>query len=114
MDNYFQNLENRLGNIERILLNIQSETLPKVVSQLGKPQRKVVDLKGLLKHRPEIGSSSTIYKKTHQGIIPHSKQGKKLFFNLEKIDNWLLENKVKTSAEIQAETKAYLQTKKRR
>lgn len=114
MDNYFLNLENRLCNIEKILLNIQHETLPSVVSQLDKPEKRVVDLNGLLSARPEIGSRSTIYKKTHQGIIPHSKQGKKLFFNLEKIDNWLLENKVKTSAEIQAETETYLQTRKKR
>ena len=62
-------------------------------------QSQVVDLNGLLIARPSIGSKSTIYKKISKGLIPHSKQGKKLFFDLKVIDAWLLENKVKTTAE---------------
>jgi len=114
MDNYFQNLETRLTNIERLLLDLKHETLPNVVLQLDKPEKKIVDLAGLRKVRPEIGCISTIYKKTSKGEIPHSKNGKKLFFHLDDIDKWLLENKVKTSAEILAETETYLQTRKKR
>ena len=59
----------------------------------SQPEAKVVDLTGLLKARPFIGSRSTLYKKAYQGLIPHSKRGKKLYFDLTEIDNWLLANK---------------------
>jgi len=59
---------------------------------------RVVDLSGLLKARPFIGSRSTIYKKAYQGLIPHSKRGKKLYFDLSEIDKWLLQNKVNTNS----------------
>lgn len=82
----------------------------------GPQEPKVVDLNGLLKARPFIGSRSTLYKKIALGLIPHSKQGKKLYFNLESIDQWLLENRTKSPGEIEAETEKYIQklNKKRR
>lgn len=64
-----------------------------------KQENQVVDLDGLLVARPYIGSRSTLYKKISKGLIPHSKQGKKLYFDLKVIDAWLLENKVKTTTE---------------
>lgn len=64
-----------------------------------KPENQVVDLDGLLAARPYIGSRSTLYKKISKGLIPHSKQGKKLYFDLKVIDAWLLENKVNTTTE---------------
>tara|TARA_B100001093_G_scaffold476101_1_gene502193 strand:+ start:13954 stop:14214 length:261 start_codon:yes stop_codon:yes gene_type:complete len=35
-------------------------------------------------------SKDTIYKYTRNSQIPHSKRGKKLFFDREAIDSWLL------------------------
>ncbi|MCB0553023.1 MAG: helix-turn-helix domain-containing protein [Phaeodactylibacter sp.] len=74
----------------------------------GESHAKVVDLDGLIQARPFIGSRSTIYKKVSRGEIPHSKSGKRLIFDLNTIDDWLLSNKVKTPAEIEVETKRYL------
>ena len=65
-----------------------------IVSKQETEEQKVVDLTGLLKARPFIGSRSTIYKKAYQGLIPHSKRGKKLYFDLKEIDAWLLANKI--------------------
>ena len=73
-------------------------------NQLG----NVVDLDGLLKARPFIGSRSTIYKKISKGLIPHSKRGKKLYFDLDEIDRWLLSNKVKSVTELENEAQNYL------
>lgn len=75
-------------------------------TQQEKSENRVVDLDGLLVARPFIGSRSTLYKKVSKGLIPHSKQGKKLFFDLQVIDQWLLENKVKTTSERMAEVKS--------
>lgn len=44
---------------------------------------------------------SQIYKLTSEKKIPHSKpNGKKLFFEKQKIDEWLLQNQVMTMDEI--------------
>ena len=72
------------------------------------PTHNIVDLTGLLEARPMIGSRSTLYKKVSKGLIPHSKQGKKLYFNLEEIDRWLLANKVKTVDDRQADVLAHI------
>lgn len=45
-------------------------------------------------------SVSYIYKLTHTGKIPHSKpNGKLVFFDRKKIEEWLLSNPVETEAE---------------
>ena len=69
----------------------------------NKEESKVVDLTGLLTARPFLGSRSTIYKKISNNLIPHSKEGKKLYFNLSEIDEWLMSNKVKTISELEEE-----------
>ena len=109
MDNPFSKIDERLEKVESLLFELTRETLPKLFQQQDKQATKVVDLNGLVAARPIVGSKSTIYKKVHQGLIPHSKRGKKLYFNLEEIDTWLLEAKVKTTAEMVAETENYLQ-----
>lgn len=73
-----------------------------------KSDSKIVDLNGLLEARPFVGSRSTIYKKASLGLIPHAKQGKKLFFHLEEIDQWLLAHRVKSPSQIHEEAKEYL------
>ncbi|HRJ16913.1 MAG TPA: helix-turn-helix domain-containing protein, partial [Saprospiraceae bacterium] len=39
-------------------------------------------------------SKDAIYRKTGAGLIPHSKRGKRLYFDRGKIDAWLLGNSV--------------------
>lgn len=53
-------------------------------------------------------SKSYLYKLTSTNKIPHSKRGKKLYFDKKVLDQWLLKNKVKTVSEIQEEADAYL------
>ncbi len=80
---------------------------PIIVKQIAH-EPEIVDLDRLLELRPIIGAKSTIYKKASAGTIPHSKQGKKLFFELAEIDSWLLADKVKTVDEIEEETVNFL------
>lgn len=56
-------------------------------------------------------SKSHCYKLTSQNQIPHSKKGKRLYFDKEEIDNWLLGNPVKTAQQIEQEANDYLKTK---
>lgn len=56
-------------------------------------------------------AKSYMYKLTHAGIIPHSKpNGKSLFFDREKLEDWLLSNPKKGLKELQAEAANYVST----
>lgn len=76
--------------------------------EADKKESKIVDLSGLIAARPFIGTRSTVYKKVATGDIPHSKNGKRLIFDLNAIDEWLLANNVKTAKKIEEETQKYL------
>lgn len=56
-------------------------------------------------------SKSHGYKLTSQGRIPHSKRGKRIYFEKSELDEWLLSNKVKDVATLVQETDVYLQKK---
>lgn len=79
----------------------------------GSPQCQVVDINGLLKARPFIGTKNTIYSKVRTNQIPHSKPDKKLYFDLIEIDKWLLSYKVKTAEELEKEANDYLNKRRR-
>lgn len=49
----------------------------------------------------------TIYKKTSQGEIPHYKQAGKLYFDRVELEDWLLENKGFSKAEIRKAASTY-------
>ena len=54
-------------------------------------------------------SQSHLYKLTSTGSIPHYKpNGKKLYFNRQELDNWLLRNRSNSIGEIEQEAANYL------
>ena len=54
-------------------------------------------------------SQSHLYKLTSNGSIPHYKpNGKKLYFNRQELDNWLLRNRSNSIDEIEQEAANYL------
>lgn len=59
-------------------------------------------------------SKSHGYKLTSKGLIPHSKRGKRIYFDQAELDEWLLANRVSTVDELQAETDQYLSRKQSR
>ncbi|MCB9341958.1 MAG: helix-turn-helix domain-containing protein [Lewinellaceae bacterium] len=59
-------------------------------------------------------SKQTVYKKTGKGLIPHSKRGKRLYFDKLKVDAWLLENSVRPLSEIESTADRYLMGRKRK
>jgi len=56
-------------------------------------------------------SRQTAYKLTSGQKVPHSKRGKRLYFDREKVDTWLLENQVDTHSEIQEKANDYFSKK---
>lgn len=94
MDNL--KLEQRLERIERLLVS------NKTVLTFD----EACDYTGI--------SRSYLYKLTSAGEIPFSKpNGKIIFFSKEKLDNWLLQNKRKSSSEIEQEALSYSLKNKR-
>ncbi|GFD77089.1 hypothetical protein KUL113_65090 [Tenacibaculum sp. KUL113] len=57
---------------------------------------------------------SYLYKKTSTKQIPFSKpNGGKIFFNKEKLDNWLLQNESKSNLEIEQKAHSYILKKRK-
>ncbi len=99
MKNPFELIDSRLNRLEGLLLELKNDTIPQLLDSNNDSNTKIVDLTGLLAARPIVGTRSTIYKKISRGLIPHSKRGKKVYFNLDEIDEWLLANRVSTVEE---------------
>ncbi len=83
-------LDERLNRIEKLLIGSK-----KVLSF-----EEACDYTGI--------SRSYMYKLTSSGDIPHSKpNGKIIFFDKERLDQWLLQNRRKSAAEIKKEALNY-------
>lgn len=57
---------------------------------------------------------STLYKLTANGSIPHSKRGKRLFFDRGAVEAWLLSNQRGTRADAEAKADEFLLNAPRR
>ena len=56
-------------------------------------------------------AKSYVYKLTSAGILPHSKpNGKSIFFDREKLENWMLSNPKSSLEEKQIEAATHMQT----
>jgi excisionase family DNA binding protein len=58
-------------------------------------------------------SKSLIYKLTSSRQIPHSKRGKKLYFERKKLLEWMTENQVKTRDEIREDAVSLLNKRRK-
>jgi excisionase family DNA binding protein len=53
-------------------------------------------------------SKSSLYKLTSAGKIPHSKPtGKLIFFDRKELEDWLLNNPIRTEGELEKEASSY-------
>lgn len=57
-------------------------------------------------------SKGQLYRLTSERQIPHSKRGKRLFFDKAELDRWLLQDKVQTEAEIDSKATTFIKTHK--
>ena len=53
-------------------------------------------------------SKSYIYKLTMDGLIPHYKRGKRLYFKVEELEEWLTEKRGFNRKEIEAKANEYI------
>jgi excisionase family DNA binding protein len=106
MDNPFQEIKDDLTLVKSLLQKILegTDTRPEAV-----PTRTIFNLEQLTAYAGL--SRQTVYKLTSRRELPHSKRGKRLFFEKAAIDQWLLENRVKTNREIGQQANEYLSQK---
>lgn len=57
-------------------------------------------------------SRGHLYRLTSENMIPHSKQGRTLFFDKDELNRWLTRDKVATEADIDSRAATYLATRK--
>lgn len=108
MNNPFKIIDERLSNIENLILDIKHNPLSQNQSQQSD---RWFDLNELVAYDPEKRSKPTFYGYVHEGTVPYHKRGKKLIFLKSEIDLWLKSGRVKTNTEIEAEADDFL-TKK--
>ncbi|WP_336128805.1 helix-turn-helix domain-containing protein [Mesoflavibacter sp. CH_XMU1422-2] len=103
MENPFEIINNRLERIERLLENISNNSI-RNEANINLP--KIMTLKQLTSYLDV--SKSYLYKLTSTNSIPHSKRGKRIYFDIEVINNWVLENKIWTQKDIEEQVNNYL------
>lgn len=57
---------------------------------------------------PEHPAPTTVYGWVRNGLIPHYKKGKKLFFKRSEIEAWLNDGRQKTDSEYESEATDYI------
>ncbi|QGY47269.1 excisionase family DNA-binding protein [Maribellus comscasis] len=90
----------------------------KIAEKLDRIERLIISNKKVLTFDEACEytglSRSYLYKLTSSGRIPFSKpNGKIIFFEKEKLDNWLLQNSHKSDDEIEEESLSYIIKKKK-
>lgn len=104
MENPFELINERLDKIEKLLKNINDKIVGNTGSNTSLPTimnvEQIADYLNLTK--------PTIYGLVHKREIPHFKKGKRLYFDKENINQWILEGKVSTRKDIEEKVDEYL------
>lgn len=74
--------------------------------------RKVLNIDQLCEYADL--KKTTVYKLTSTGEIPHSKRGKRIYFDRDTVDAWLLSNQRGTKADAERKADDYLLNATRR
>jgi excisionase family DNA binding protein len=106
MNNPFEVIEERLSNIENLILSLKNQTqqftLTERQEQLLTIQEAAIFLNLTV---------PTIYSKVSKGELPFMKRGKRLHFSSTELMQYIKEGRKKTNSEIQAESETYLSNK---
>jgi len=103
MENPFEIIIERLERIENLLETVYATNNKKQNTILIPTIMNVKQVASYLSLTP-----SAIYKFTSSKDIPHSKRGKRLYFEKTVIDEWILENKQLTNSDIEKIAADYL------
>lgn len=85
----------------------QLDRIEKLLKEQQTTQKKVLNFNEACAYL-EL-SQSHLYKLTSTGAVPHYKpNGKKIYFQREELDNWLLRNRMISQDEIEQQAADYL------
>jgi excisionase family DNA binding protein len=104
MHNPFEVLEARLSNIETLLLDLKHQ--PKAVNASTQTNEKPLSI-GEAADFLNL-SVPTLYSKVSRGELPVMKRGKRLYFSLPELKEYLKAGRRKSNSEIVAEADQYL------
>jgi excisionase family DNA binding protein len=107
MDNPFEIINQKLERIENLLENIYSNSQN---DNANNSYPDILDLQQLASYLNV--SKSYLYKMTSNNMIPHSKRGKKLYFDKEIVTKWILENTISTQEDMEQKVIQYSLKKK--
>lgn len=99
MENPFEIILERLDRIEK---EIEKLSANDPLANANDP----MDIKALSAYIKT--SPSAIYKFTSEGSIPHYKNGKRLYFKREEINEWIFTTKVNTGYDIDKAANEYI------
>jgi excisionase family DNA binding protein len=87
-----------------------------IIEQNNKPQQKESEQLLTIRQAAELLTLSvpTLYGLVHQSAIPVMKKSKRLYFSRQDLINWVKAGRKKTLTEIDAETDAFLSTRKKK
>lgn len=108
VSNPFEVIEQKLSNIESLLLTINSQ--PKEVEQTEHPDQLLT-----IQQASEFLRLSvpTLYSKCSKSEIPYMKRSKRLYFSREQLTEYIKEGRKLTNAEIEQQADQYLTNKRR-
>ena len=99
MENPFEIILEKLVRIEKAIENLSS------IGPLANANDPM-DIKALSAYLKT--SPSAIYKFTSQASIPHYKNGKRLYFKKEEINDWIFTTKINTAYDIDKAANEYI------
>lgn len=76
------------------------------------PQDRWFDIKDLCDYLPQRPAPQTVYGWTSAKQIPYHKNGKKIIFLKSEIDAWLIGETIKSTRDLEAEAKEYVNSKR--
>jgi len=105
MNNPFEAIENRLNNIESLILEIKTQSLqvPQQESDAILTIEQASEFLNL--------SKNTLYGYVQKAKIPVSKKGKRLYFSKSELLEWIKSGKKQSQSEIDNEVDSFLSTK---
>ncbi|WP_139855662.1 helix-turn-helix domain-containing protein [Aequorivita sinensis] len=103
MENPFELINSRLERIEDLLQKIYKTSQNMVDSETPTKIMTVHTVSEYLNL-----SLSCIYKLTSGKEIPHFKRGKRLYFEKNEIDKWVMENKCLTNRDLNERANEYI------
>lgn len=99
MENPFEIILERLDRIEKAIEQLSANSS---LAHTNDPM-EIKALSAYIKTSP-----SAIYKFTSEGLIPHYRNGKKLYFKREEINEWIFTTNVNTGYDIDKAAKDYI------